>query len=270
MSQLGPLIVAAAQRMGIDPVDLATAISYETGGTFDPAQKGPTTQWGQHIGLIQMGDPQRKQYGYDPAGSLESQVAATERYLVDRGVKPGMGMLDIYSTINAGAPGLYNRSDANNGGAPGTVRDKVEKQMFGHRKNALGLIGQPGTVETAPLAPVPGTELAAGPQQMPIGMSISGMPSTPAAAPMAAAPSVIDTFKDQGLKAGLGALAKNSTAMGGIESLMGAMGGEEVAAPSAQHAPIETNSAAVAQGAQQMMANLLANRKVRGLSLGRA
>jgi hypothetical protein len=52
-----------------------------------------------------------------------------------------MGLLDIYSAINAGGVGRYGASDANNGGAPGTVRDKVEQQMTGHRQNALALLG---------------------------------------------------------------------------------------------------------------------------------
>lgn len=129
-----------ADRLGIDPVDLATTISYETAGTFDPAKKGPTTKWGKHIGLIQMGGPQREQYGYDPNGDLSSQMRAVGDYLADRGVKPGMGLLDVYSTVNAGAPGLYNRSDEKAGGAPGTVLDKVRDQMSGHREKAMNLL----------------------------------------------------------------------------------------------------------------------------------
>jgi hypothetical protein len=130
-----------ADRLGIDPIDLATAISYETKGTFNPAEKGPTTKWGRHIGLIQMGEPQRKEYGYDPEGSLDSQMSAVGRYLKDRGVKPGMGLLDVYSTINAGAPGLYNLSDEKAGGAPGTVYEKVRDQMAGHKEKAMNLFG---------------------------------------------------------------------------------------------------------------------------------
>jgi hypothetical protein len=77
-------------------------------------------------------------------------MQAALRYLKDRGLKPGMGLLDLYSTINAGRPGLYNRSDAANGGAWGTVLDKVTYQMEGHKKNADKLLGQlPGAVQTA-------------------------------------------------------------------------------------------------------------------------
>ena len=39
-----------------------------------------------------------------------SSLNAAENFLRDRGVKPGMGLLDIYSTINAGRPGSYDRS----------------------------------------------------------------------------------------------------------------------------------------------------------------
>jgi uncharacterized protein YcbK (DUF882 family) len=137
-------ILAAANELGVDPVDLATAISYETAGTFDPTKAGPTTQWGQHRGLIQFGVPQSKQYGVDwnnPVGSQLGPDGAIVKYLRDNGVKEGMGLLDIYSAINAGEVGLYNRTDANNGGARGTVRDKVMNQMSGHREKALAMFG---------------------------------------------------------------------------------------------------------------------------------
>ncbi len=139
-SDLASLIRREAQKLGISPEDLATAISYETGGTFDPAQQGPTTKWGKHIGLIQMGQPQREQYGYDPGGNLSDQMSAVGRYLKGRGVTPGMGMLDVYSAINAGAPGLGHKSDVAAGGAPGTVAEKVNEQMSGHREKAAALL----------------------------------------------------------------------------------------------------------------------------------
>ena len=149
-------IVSTAQSLGIDPVDLATAISYETAGTFDPAKKGPTTQWGQHQGLIQFGEPQAKQYGVDwnnPVGSQLGPDGAIAKYLKDTGVQPGMGLMDIYSAINAGGVGRYGASDANNGGAPGTVADKVNQQMASHREKAMALLGaQPGQ-QTMPLGP---------------------------------------------------------------------------------------------------------------------
>ena len=145
-----------AEALGMDPHDLATMISYETAGTFDPAKKGPTTQWGQHRGLIQFGEPQAEQYGVnwdDPMGSQLGADGAIVKYFKENGWKPGMGLMDAYSIINAGGPGRYNASDANNGGAPGTVADKVNNQMDGHRKKAAALLG-------GSFAPGPGTQVA--------------------------------------------------------------------------------------------------------------
>lgn len=148
MQDLREGIMLTASVLGMDPVDLATIISYETAGTFDPTKRGLTTQWGQHRGLIQFGEPQAAQYGVDWNDPLNSQLGpdgAVVRYFQDNGWQPGMGLLDAYSIVNAGAPGRYNASDANNGGAPGTVADKVNNQMDDHRVKAAGLLG--GTVQ---------------------------------------------------------------------------------------------------------------------------
>lgn len=140
-------IAATARALGMNPIDLATIISYETAGTFDPMKGGPTTQWGRHRGLIQFGEPQARQHGVDFSSrdaALASQLGengAIASYFRSSGWKPGMGMLDAYSTVNAGAPGRYNASDANNGGAPGSVADKVNNQMAEHRRKAAALLG---------------------------------------------------------------------------------------------------------------------------------
>lgn len=144
---------ASANRLGISPVDLATAISYETRGTFHPWEKGPTTKWGQHRGLIQFGEPQRQKYGVHEKQTAADQVPAVEAYLRDHGVKPGMGLLDVYSAINAGGVGRYGASDEAAGGAPGSVADKV-RTMAAHRVRAAALLGEP-------IIPVAGAPAAA-------------------------------------------------------------------------------------------------------------
>lgn len=138
-------LIASARRIGADPTDYATAISYETAGTFSPAIRGGAGN--RHIGLIQFGIPEQRQYGASQDQSFAEQLPAVERYLVDRGFKPGMGMLDLYSTINAGRPGRYDASDAGNGGAPGTVADKVNDQMAGHRAKAAAFLGGDATMQ---------------------------------------------------------------------------------------------------------------------------
>lgn len=157
-------LIETANALGMNPVDLATIISYETAGTFDPTKAGPTTQWGQHRGLIQFGEPQAKQYGVDwndPLGSQLGPDGAIVKYFTENGWKPGMGMMDAYSIVNAGAPGRYNASDANNGGAPGTVADKVNNQMGGHRTKALEFLGGGKTVSGPAGMPVPASPSAA-------------------------------------------------------------------------------------------------------------
>ncbi|MEP7454308.1 hypothetical protein [Phyllobacterium sp. SB3] len=130
-----------ARQIGADPLDVLTAISYETGGTLNPNQKGPTTKWGQHRGLIQWGGPQREKYLNNDM-SLPSQAEGMVRYFQDAGFKPGMGYKDLYSAINAGSVGRYSASDEAAGGAPGSVLDKVNsRQMAQHRAKAAELIG---------------------------------------------------------------------------------------------------------------------------------
>jgi hypothetical protein len=140
---LASAIEKHATAAGLNPLDIATAMSYETAGTFDPWKKGPTTKWGTHRGLIQWGEPQARQYGVGPDTPVEDQVAASVKYLQDRGVKPGHGLMEIYSAINAGGvgPQYLGRSDSAAGGAPGTVADKVNNQMAGHRAKAEALMG---------------------------------------------------------------------------------------------------------------------------------
>lgn len=138
------MIIEGAKMRGLDPLDVATAISYETAGTFNPTKAGPTTQWGQHRGYIQFGEQQAGENGVnwdDPINSqLDPENGAVWKYLENAGVKEGMGLLDIYSAINAGGVGLYNRTDENNGGAPGSVQDKVNG-MGDHRAKAARFLG---------------------------------------------------------------------------------------------------------------------------------
>lgn len=156
-------IISTAQAIGMDPKVLGTIIGYETAFSFDPLKVGPTTKWGQHIGLIQFGEPQRKEYGVDistPEKALASQLGpngAVANYFKDNGWKPGMSELDAYSIVNAGAPGLHNASDAKAGGAPGTVADKVAGGDWAKaREKATAMLGSPATAaKYAELGDVP-------------------------------------------------------------------------------------------------------------------
>ncbi|GJD76202.1 hypothetical protein [Methylobacterium goesingense] len=199
-------LIASAQRIGANPLDLATVISYETGGTFNPSIRGGAGN--RHIGLIQFGAPEQQRYGAAQGQSFEEQLPAVEGYLTDRGFKPGMGILDLYSTINAGRPGRYNASDAGNGGAPGTVADKVNDQMGSHRAKAAAFLGG----DFSPL--MPGESMPSG--RAPF--SLSGPVGSSAPAPtIPDAPAKADSGPDLGaimkmLGAGQGAAAPQAGA----------------------------------------------------------
>lgn len=133
-------IIETANALGMPPAQLATIISYESG--FNPDVWGG--KGGNYYGLIQFGPHERQQYGVrvgDPTSQLGPEGAIV-RYFRDRGWKPGMSMLDAYSTVNAGSPGHYNASDAGNGGQPGSVYDKVTNQFGPHERRAAAFLGE--------------------------------------------------------------------------------------------------------------------------------
>lgn len=196
--ELRRAIIATSQSIGVNPLDLATAMSYETAGTLDPWKRGPTTKWGTHRGLIQWGEPQARQYGVSKDTPVADQVAAAGKYLQDRGVQPGHGLLEIYSAINAGGVGdkFYGRSDAHAGGAPGTVRDKVTKQMEGHRRNAERLLGEVGSLGPSPSSPAGGAR-AASEIQPPSTVPGSFAPSAPSGSPFSIDPAAASLAANQ-------------------------------------------------------------------------
>jgi hypothetical protein len=110
---------SVAQNLQLDPIDVAAVINYETAGTMDPNKKGG--KGNNYFGLVQFGPAERQKYGIKEGSTPEEWTKAITQFAIDRGFKPGqMGLLDFYSTINAGSPGHYNASDGN-----GTVREHV-------------------------------------------------------------------------------------------------------------------------------------------------
>ena len=106
-----------AAAKGYNADDLLKVINYESSGRPDV--------WGgknnQYYGLIQFGPEERKQFGIDTVHpSANNQIDGAFKFLDARGFKPGMGLLDLYSTVNAGSPGHYKASDGN-----GTVASHV-------------------------------------------------------------------------------------------------------------------------------------------------
>ncbi len=144
-SELRESIIGGAHELGVSPIDLATAINFETAGTFDMGIKGPVSdnpKYGQMIGGIQWNEPNRIAYGVgDKNGitvGIRDQMKGIVQYLKDTGVKPGMGLANIYAAINAhGADRVY-AVDKFRGGT--TVLQKVAL-MGPNRAMAEKLLG---------------------------------------------------------------------------------------------------------------------------------
>lgn len=107
----GQSLIAMAARNQWDPADLAAIFSFETGGTLNPSEPGRGAAAGR-IGLIQGGPNERAAYGLG-SGNWDKEMIAVEKYLLDRGAKPGMGLEDLYATVNGGNPGEGWKADGN-------------------------------------------------------------------------------------------------------------------------------------------------------------
>jgi hypothetical protein len=99
-------VFQTAQRLGLDPYEFGALIHQESG--FRPNIYGGAG--GNYYGLIQFGGPERAKYlNPQKLGSytIAEQLPAVEKFLVDRGFKPGqMGIDRAYATILGGNPNV--------------------------------------------------------------------------------------------------------------------------------------------------------------------
>ena len=145
----------AAARDHYNPDDALKVFKYESSNRPDI--------WGgkgnKYFGLFQAGPSERAQFGVDTQNpSARNQIDAFGKYLTARGFKPDMGLLDMYSTVNAGSPGHYNASDR-----PGMTVAKHVAAMGGQATPQGAIPGsapimdaslQPSAIPAAPGAPV--------------------------------------------------------------------------------------------------------------------
>jgi hypothetical protein len=135
---------------GISPRDLLAIISYETAGTFSPNIKGG--KGGQYAGLIQFSPDNQKRYGVGPGMTFQDQLTQSVQYLKDRGLKPGMGLPEMYSMINAGSlrpDGLPRLGASDGNGTVGSHIERIRKEHYpaadrylGQKQSALPIEGE--------------------------------------------------------------------------------------------------------------------------------
>jgi hypothetical protein len=133
----GQALIQTARRMGVSPADLAAIFSFETGGTLSPNESGRGAAAGR-VGLIQAGPNEMRSYDIRPGQTFEQQLAGVERYFRSRGVRPGMGLEDLYAIVNGGNPRAGFTPDGNGviARSPETLR-----QLRIHREQAIRRLG---------------------------------------------------------------------------------------------------------------------------------
>jgi hypothetical protein len=129
LSPQAKAIVDAAGKIGISPLDLATIIGFETGGTYSTSKTNSVGRFG----LIQFGSAEASQYGAVKGQSFEGQLDSVVKYLVDRFKKAGVelagaNLLTLYKSVLAGSPS-----------ASGSVKDAYgTSAISGVRQMLLG------------------------------------------------------------------------------------------------------------------------------------
>ncbi len=137
LSSQAKALVAAAAKLGVSPLDLATIIGFETGGTYSPSKMGGAG--GNYMGLIQFGPNERKQYGAYRGQSFEEQVQGpVVKYFQDRFAGVGMStqgadLLTLYRTVLGGNP----KASLTGRDAFGTSPQSGVAAMAPHRSEAL-------------------------------------------------------------------------------------------------------------------------------------
>lgn len=164
LSSQGKALVAAANKLGVSPLDLATIIGFETSGTYNPSKFGGAG--GNYMGLIQFGPNERRQYGAYKGQSFEEQVQGpVVRYFQDRFAGVGMStkgadLLTLYRTVLGGNP----KASLTARDAFGTSPQSGVAMMAPHRREAQRRFFSGATITAAPVAPtLPGRPGAAVP-----------------------------------------------------------------------------------------------------------
>ena len=116
---------------------LAAIFSFETGGSMSPSEPGRGAAAGR-VGLIQAGPNEMRAYGIHGGQTFEQQLEGVARYLQARGVRPGMGLPDLYATVNGGNPRAGWTADGN-----GTVArsEATQRRLREHRDQAIRRLG---------------------------------------------------------------------------------------------------------------------------------
>lgn len=130
-------LIQAAGELGVNPLDLAAIIGFESAGTYSPSIMGGAG--GVYRGLIQFSPENQRTYNVTPNMTFEEQLLGpVVQYFKDRFAKVGMStegasLLQLYTTVLAGNP----KANVNAKDSFGTSSKSGVARMQSHRDAAL-------------------------------------------------------------------------------------------------------------------------------------
>ena len=132
-----------AQQLGVDPVDIATFINYETAGSLVSGQyrRGLDIfggDGGEYLGWIQFSPYNQQKYGVRPGMTSMQMADAVVRYMKDAGIQPGDGLEMLYQAVQA--PAYLGRARAQGrvigADSNGSLAQHIKNMRASHRNRA--------------------------------------------------------------------------------------------------------------------------------------
>lgn len=132
-----------ASNLGVDPVDVATFINYETAGSLVSGsyRRGLDIMGGDggnYLGWIQFSPYNQQKYGVKKGMNAMQMAEAVTRYLKDAGIKPGDGLEMLYQAVQA--PAYLGRARAQGrvigADSNGTLTQHIKNMRSQHRNRA--------------------------------------------------------------------------------------------------------------------------------------
>lgn len=129
-------IAQLSSIFGINPVEMAALMSFESAGTMSPHINGG--DGGKYKGLIQFGPPEQRTWGVNNSQSFQEQALhSVLGFLVQRGLRRGMGVDDAYAAILTGnVRGNRNSRDSNGTNVNNAVRNQFGRPGTPHYDKA--------------------------------------------------------------------------------------------------------------------------------------
>ena len=133
-------IRSIAQQLGVNPVDVATIINFETSGALASGDfRRGLDIWGgdggKYLGWIQFSPENQAKYGVRPGMTPQQMAQAVVSYFKNSGIRRGDGILELYQAVQAPAYVAQARQQRRNIGADsnGQVSAHLQNMQRNHR-----------------------------------------------------------------------------------------------------------------------------------------